>query len=118
MSNLKFDQKPISDSVYWINPGKTLDNNNAHTMVNCITDAQKNGYKFIILDMSELEFLSSAGVGSIIGTVEVSREEGGDIILIHVSDNIKHILEVLDLYEFLTVRENMTEVESLCEVKA
>ena len=53
--------------------------------------------------MTRLEFLSSAGIGSIVGTVALFREREGDIILTNVGPKIKHILDVLDLADYLTV---------------
>jgi len=106
----------VRDDTLVINPGRMLDNNNAHEMVEAIALAQVKGYKFIIMDMSDLEFLSSAGVGSILGTVETSRKMGGDIILCNVSDTILHVLKVLDLADFLTIKATQKEALTLCGI--
>ncbi|MFH2037279.1 MAG: STAS domain-containing protein [Candidatus Zixiibacteriota bacterium] len=111
MSECSFKKTKISDKTAIIETGKVLDNNNAHNMVQCITELNQDHIQFIILDMIDLEFLSSAGVGSIIGTVELFREMGGDIILCQVSDQIRHILRILDLEEFLTIKENIEEAK-------
>jgi len=104
MSDFTIARKKISGEIISLNAGKTLDNNNAHLMVDAITESQASGYNFIIIDMSELEFLSSAGVGSILGTVEESRERGGDIIICNVSPTIMQIFNVLDLSDYLTIK--------------
>ena len=103
----------VNDDVIIVKPMKTLDNNNAHEMVNIITGAQEEGFKIIVLNMKDLEFLSSAGVGSILGTIETSRETGGDIILCNISESINHILQVLDLVDYLTIRENEEQAINL-----
>ena len=64
---------------------------------------------YIVIDMSELQFLSSAGIGSILGTVELFRERGGDIVLTNVGNKIMHILDVLNLAEYLTICESAEE---------
>ena len=64
--------KSINQSTTVINPGRQLDNSNAHEMLEAISAAQSGGYRFIIIDMSSLEFISSAGVGSILGSVVVA----------------------------------------------
>ena len=102
-------EEVIRDDTLVITTGVSLDNNNAHEMVDAILSAQSRGFTRIVIDMKNLEFLSSAGVGSILGTVEASREAGGDIILCNVSQNIMHVFSVLDLAEFLTVKENRTQ---------
>lgn len=110
--------KRLGTETIILRPGKVLDNTNAHEMTEAICGAQGEGFKNIIVDMDELEFLSSAGVGSILGTVEVSREMGGDIVLCGPSDKIVHILEVLDLCEYLTIksREEVEQTYHMQEV--
>jgi anti-sigma B factor antagonist len=107
----------VNDNVIIIKPVRSLDNNNAHEMVDLITGLQEEGYKTIIIDMSELEFLSSAGVGSILGTIETSREAGGDIIICSVPESIFHILKILDLTDYLTISENQDKALGLARVE-
>ena len=114
MGKSEIKSEILNDHTILIDPGKTLDNDNAYELVDVITGAQERGYKFVILDMSETEFISSAGVGSILGTIETSREAGGDIIICNASENIIHILDVLDLTDYLTVRDTMENAMILC----
>jgi len=117
MDKSEFMKRVINDETIIIDSGKVLDNNNAHEMVDLISDVQEEGYKVIILNMKKLEFLSSAGVGSILGTIETSREAGGDIVLCNVSDSILHILKVLDLADYLTIKENEQKAISMCGIE-
>ena len=97
-----------------ITTGSMLDNNNAHELVNMITLEYESGTKFVIIDMKQLEFLSSAGVGSILGTVELLRELGGDIVLCNLSPTIHHILSVLDVTDYLTIKSSNDEALECC----
>jgi anti-sigma B factor antagonist len=117
MEEYTIKQRVLGNEITIINPGRMLDNNNAHMMVEAITSAQGKGYRFIIIDMADLEFLSSSGVGSILGTVETSREMGGDIILCNPSDTILHVLEVLDLADFFTIKSTEREALVLCKTE-
>jgi len=94
----------IDNATVLINAGQRLDNNNASDMAFAICTAQAGGITDIRIDLSELELLSSAGIGSILGSVEVSREAGGDITLWNPSEKIMHILEVLDVADYLTIK--------------
>lgn len=107
MNNDEISKQPLGNDAIVINPGKVMDNSNANEMLEIICSAQAEGRNNIILDLSNLEFLSSAGVGSIIGSIETSREAGGDIILCGVSDKIRHILEVLDLEDYLSLKPSV-----------
>ena len=114
MSETTIIYDAVSSSAAVLQPGKTLDNDNAHDMVEAITSAQGAGQMFIIIDMSNLEFISSSGVGSILGSVEVAREAGGDIILCNVSETIRNILNVLDLLDYLTVAADREAAQGMC----
>lgn len=109
MTDTTLTQKSLSSSTLVINPGRLLDNSNAHEMVDTISRAQAMGYKYLIIDMHQLEFISSAGVGSILGSIETSREAGGDIVLCNVSESIRAVLDVLDLTDFLTIAVSVDE---------
>jgi anti-anti-sigma factor len=110
-------QDRIDKASIVINPGTVLDNNNAHEMTEMLNAAQSDGCKYLILDMSELEFLSSAGVGSILGALGRTRESGGDIILCNVPDKIFHVLKILDLCDYLTIRQTTQEATEGCAAK-
>ncbi len=114
MADFSITQQTLRDDTLLLNPGKMLDNSNAHEMVEIITTALSSGFKYVIIDMCHLEFLSSAGVGSILGTVETFREAGGDLILCNLSSTIQHVLEVLDLDEYLTIKDDKEEAVKLC----
>jgi len=112
---INFAREILRESYCAIITGKTLDNNNAHEMYESISNSLKENLTGIIIDMQELEFLSSAGVGSIIGTVENSREAGGDIVLCNVADTIMHILDVLDLTDYLTIQKTRDDAISFLD---
>ena len=109
-------RKQVDESVVIISPEKVLDNNNAHEMSEAIMQAQSEGFKYIVLNLSRLDFISSAGVGAILGSVESSRSSGGDIILCNASAKIRHIFEILDLCDFLTIVENEEAAMGMCPV--
>lgn len=109
MSKDQLMRKRISDDACVIVAESALDNNNAHEMHGAIGELLSKGFKHLIIDMSRLEFLASAGVGSIIGNVETAREAGGDIVLCNLSATVRHVLDVLDLGDYLTVMGNVDE---------
>jgi anti-sigma B factor antagonist len=109
-------QKKVDDNCFIIYPDKVLDNSNAHEMSEAITKVQAEGGKYIIVNLSGLEFISSAGVGSILGSVESSRGKGGDIVLCGASDKIRRIFEILDLCDFFTMVEDEEVARALCPV--
>jgi anti-anti-sigma factor len=109
MSKGQLVHRCINDDACVIVAESSLDNNNAHQMHSAIGELLNKGFRHIIVDMSQLEFLSSAGVGSIIGNVETAREAGGDIVLCGLSKTARHVLDVLDLGDYLTLLGDVEE---------
>ena len=53
------------------------------------------------LDFEDVDFISSAGVGSLIAGVGEFRDEGGDLQLINMSGDHRRVLEVLGLLDYV-----------------
>lgn len=115
MDQERLKQNVLTENVIVIFSGRMLDNNNAHIMAECLSDAKKKGRKFAIIDMAELDFLSSAGVGSILGSIEDFRELGGDIVICNASTTILHIFEVLDLGDYLSIKHTQQDAIDACK---
>src|SRR5947207_14510946 len=49
----------------------------------------------LILDFSNLEYISSAGLGVLMGLIEEVRSQFGDMKLIKVPEKIYHVLDLL-----------------------
>jgi anti-anti-sigma regulatory factor len=43
------------------------------------------------------------------------RGYGGDLILFNVNAKVLHVLQVLDLADYLTIRESLDEAIIICE---
>jgi anti-anti-sigma factor len=103
MSENIFKMIAPEDDTRIIASGPTLDNSNAEEFSSLLMDLYSSDIRHVIVDMTSLEFLSSAGIGAIVGTVELFRERNGDIVLSSVSDKIMKILQVLSLSNYLTI---------------
>jgi len=65
----------------------------------------------ILLDCGSLNYISSAGLGAIMGLIEPVRENGGDILLCRLQKNVFEIFDTLGFTELYRVFE--TESEAL-----
>jgi anti-sigma B factor antagonist len=85
-----------SDSLVVIGLSGQLDAHTATEFERCLerTVRTENRYR-IVIDFSKLEYISSAGLGVLMGLIEEVRAEGGDIKLAALPDKIFHILDLL-----------------------
>jgi anti-sigma B factor antagonist len=57
----------------------------------------------VILNCSELEYISSAALGALIGFARRAHEQGGDLKLASVSTKIMSIIELLGFHKILEI---------------
>ncbi len=117
MSNSQLLVSPLSGNTLLLKPGRLFDNNVAPQVVEVLASAPDNGYRWIIVDFADVEFLSSAGAGAIIGHIEMFRQADGDIVLCNVSRTILHVLRLLDLEDYLTFRKDISEASAACDAR-
>jgi anti-anti-sigma factor len=79
---------------------------NAHT-VRMFEDALEaqvgKGRYTILLDCGALNYISSAGLGAIMGLIETVREHGGDILLCSLHENVHAIFDTLGFTQLYRV---------------
>ena len=68
-----------------------------------------NGKKQIIVDLANLEFISSSGVGVFIGISSAIAEGGGKLLLAAPGDRVKEVMELLGLNEIFTITSTLEE---------
>ena len=85
------------------------------------TCIEQKRYK-IVVDFSELKYISSAGLGVFMAYIEAMRENGGDIKLSAMQTNVFNIFDLLGfplLYEiYNTVEEAVNKFKNLNEAES
>jgi anti-sigma B factor antagonist len=71
----------------------------------------RNGQNTIVLDLSETEFISSSGVGLLLGTVSSLRETNGDLVLMNPSKLVNDILDVLNIKMHFRIIKDVNELK-------
>ena len=68
-----------------------------------------NGCIHFILDFSQLKFLSSSGLGVILSILTRSRKNGGDVVLMNVTEKLKSLLTITRLDHVFATAENLAD---------
>lgn len=66
------------------------------------------GFRLIVIDMSEVSFVDSSGLGALIGGLKAARLAGGDLRLASVTDQAQAMLELTTLNRVLKPYPNVT----------
>ena len=68
----------------------------------------QNHYRLIV-DLSGLDYISSAGAGVFIGAIGTAQENDGNIILMRPSPNVKEVFDLLGLSQIFTFKDSPQE---------
>lgn len=66
---------------------------------------EKHVYKFVV-DLSEVDYLSSAGAGVFIGILGEVQENHGDIILVNPQRGVRDVFELLGLTQIFKITQD------------
>jgi len=94
----------VVDSVAVIYPKGHLDAHNVERFEKEIVRFIENNQFFIVINCKELNYISSAGMGIIMGYLDEIREKGGDIKLCSVSERVYEIFDLVgftEIYDFV-----------------
>jgi anti-sigma B factor antagonist len=63
----------------------------------------------ILMDLENLSFISSAGIGIFIGSIGKIRDKKGDLRFCNVSKEVKRVFELLEMDDFFIFYESFDE---------
>ena len=78
---------------------------------NTMKDALEHQISKTIVDLSKLEYISSAGLGAFMSYIEPYKERNQFFILCGLSDKIKDVFEVLGLNELIPIKSDISEAK-------
>ena len=64
------------------------------------------GQKKIILNLAEVDYIDSSGVGELVGCFTTVRNAGGELKLLNLSKKVHDVLHVTKLYTVFDIRED------------
>lgn len=76
---------------------------------NTIKELVSSGRKFILLNLKNVSYIDSAGLGEIVGAYATVTNVGGDIKLLNVQGKVHDLLQVTKLYTVFAAFENEAE---------
>ncbi len=67
------------------------------------------GTKKIIINMEDMMYIDSSGIGVIINTTKLIRSKNGEVILCNILPEVKEVFKVINLQNFIKIYKNEHE---------
>ena len=111
MTEIKTEKQ---DEVHFIMVKGEIDAGSSIHLDNAIKDAADKDEKKIAIDLSELSYISSAGLGVFISHLDEFESIEVNMVLFGVNESVKEVFSILGLEKLLTITETKEEaIDSL-----
>lgn len=77
----------------------------------------EQGCKYLIIDLTQVDYLDSSGLGILVAGLKRSRESGGEVFLVSPKPRIQHVLEVTGLQKVFTILDSVDAALARAEGK-
>ncbi|MBI5366046.1 MAG: STAS domain-containing protein [Planctomycetes bacterium] len=107
MPEFQINTQKLQNGVMFITVSGFLDAHTFEEMERTINDLfERNSYRLVV-DLSRLDYISSAGAGVFIGAIGTAQENDGNIILMRPSPNVKEVFDLLGLSQIFTFADDI-----------
>ena len=98
-----------SERPQWnvLSVGGELDVVGAPDLRQAVVKEVADGCRGLILDISELDFVDSFGLGAIVGALKRLRQRGGELALVCPSRRIRRVFEICDLDRIIAFHDSI-----------
>ena len=71
-----------------------------------INDIMGNGHKKIVLNLAEVNYVDSSGIGVLVSCLSSVRKHGGELKLVNVTKRIRDLLQITKLYSLFDIKDD------------
>ncbi|MGK7390835.1 MAG: STAS domain-containing protein [Candidatus Cyclobacteriaceae bacterium M2_1C_046] len=112
---MKFTTHTKNDVVFFNLSGDLIGAQDSFEIINEASNHIEEGRLKCIIDISELRYINSSGIGILITLLTKFRNKGGEVCLLNPSENVQKLLIITKLNAIFTVANS--EEEALEKLK-
>jgi anti-anti-sigma factor len=109
MASFRIGQEELPGGVLLITFGGALDANTSDALLELLKSLFERKRYRIVVDMSGMEFISSAGMSILIDANETARENGGNLVFLNPSGQVRTVMKILSADKLIPVAETRDE---------
>jgi anti-sigma B factor antagonist len=73
-----------------------------------VRDLLAKGQKKILLNLGEVTYIDSSGIGELVSAFTTARKEGGELKLLKLTKKVHDLLQITKLYTVFDVKDDET----------
>jgi anti-sigma B factor antagonist len=86
--------------------GRIVLGDETESLRRAVRDMIAKGKKKIVLNLAEVDYIDSSGVGELVGSFTAVRNSGGELKLLNLTQKVQDILNVTKLYTVFDIKDD------------
>ena len=108
---MKFEHN-VEDNILNISfEGDLIGEENGPEIIETVTDAIDNSIVLCAVDISQVRYINSSGIGVLITILTKFRNKSGEVVIINPSDHVKKLLAITKLNAIFKVVDDSTQAK-------
>lgn len=103
---LHIDSRDVSQVSILDIRGRIVLGDEIHSLRDAVRKLVGEGKKKIILNLADVDYIDSSGVGELVGCFTTVRNAGGELKLLKLSQKVHDVLHVTKLYTVFDIRDD------------
>jgi anti-sigma B factor antagonist len=103
---LSIDTREVSHVTVLDVRGRIVLGDEIHQLRDAVRALVADGKKKIILNLAEVDYIDSSGVGELVGSFTTVRNSGGELKLLNLTQKVHDVLHVTKLYTVFDIRDD------------
>ncbi len=103
------------DQLRLVFNGDLIGENNGPELVELVNNTLSKGAKYCLIDIADVRYINSSGIGVLITILTKFRNKGGELFLIQPSEHVKKLLIITKLQAIFNIVD--TEEQALSKIK-
>jgi len=112
---MNYKHTTAGDQLRLVFNGDLIGENNGPELVELVNDSLAKGMKYCLIDISDVRYINSSGIGVLITLLTKFRNKGGELFLIKPSEHVQKLLIITKLQAIFNIVD--TEQEALSKIK-
>ena len=109
MANLTVERRDMADGIVILTPVGDIESQTFDRLDEAIAEIIDDGGKKLIVNMMRVRYISSAGLGVLIGAHSELTDSGGRLALVAPSDDVMHIFRTTKLDRMFSILDTMKD---------
>lgn len=100
---MNYKHKVEGNKLYFVFDGDLIGENNGPDLVELVNDALSKKILYCFIDIENVRYINSSGIGVLITILTKFRNKGGELFLIKPSEHVKKLLIITKLQAIFNI---------------